>query len=110
MNAADALELASAAGVELALEGGKLKARGAADVVQAWVPALRQHKNELLALLENSRVTTELLMAAMRACDHHGDGPQAREEMRRQLLETPPHLRGDLLAHFKREYPTPTAD
>jgi hypothetical protein len=51
------------------------------------------------------RVMKKLLEAAMRACDHHGDGAEAREEMKRQCLETPPHLRADLLAHFQREYP-----
>ena len=47
----------------------------------------------------------KLLAAAMRACDHWGDGPEAREQMRRECLETPPHLRADLLEHFRREYP-----
>lgn len=48
---------------------------------------------------------TELLDAAMRACDAWNDSTQAREEMRRDCLETPPHLRADLLNHFERAYP-----
>ena len=47
----------------------------------------------------------ELLDAAMRACDAWNDTTQAREEMRRDCLETPPHLQGDLLQHLKRSYP-----
>lgn len=46
----------------------------------------------------------ELIDAAMRACDHWQDGPQAREEMRRECMETPEHLRADLLTHFCAAY------
>lgn len=41
----------------------------------------------------------------MRACDHFGDGPTAREQMRRDCLATPPEMRQGLLDHFNREYP-----
>jgi len=41
----------------------------------------------------------------MRACDAHGDGPEAREQMRLDCLETPPQLRADLLQHFRDVYP-----
>lgn len=56
-------------------------------------------------IFENCITADELIEAAMRACDHHGDSPQAREEMKQQCLDTPVHLRADLLAHFTREYP-----
>ena len=36
----------------------------------------------------------------MCACDVYGDSDQAREDMRADVLATPPHLRADLLAHF----------
>lgn len=49
---------------------------------------------------------TELLDAAMRACDAWNDTAEDREEMRRDCLETPPHLRAELLAHFERAYPS----
>ncbi|WP_332747550.1 hypothetical protein [Hydrogenophaga sp.] len=53
----------------------------------------------------NSRVEFQLLLkAAMRACAHHGDGPEARAEMSRECLATPKHLRADLLAHFDQSY------
>lgn len=45
-----------------------------------------------------------LLKAAMHACDHHGDGPEARAEMSRACLATPKHLRADLLEHFLMTY------
>lgn len=50
---------------------------------------------------------SELLTAAMRCCDSHGDGSDAREEMRRQCMEMPPSLRGDLLLFLRRAYPEP---
>jgi len=50
------------------------------------------------------RLLDSLLIAAMRACDHHGDGIQAREQMKRDCLATPLHLRADLFEHFKQTY------
>lgn len=48
--------------------------------------------------------TCELMEAAMRACDHWGDGPQARQVMREQCAETPPQFRAELIDHFERTY------
>lgn len=44
----------------------------------------------------------------MRACDFHDDGLQAREQMRRDCLATPPHLQAELIEHFQRTYRAPT--
>lgn len=66
---------------------------------------VRKHKAELIRLvLESERLTHQLLQAAMHACDHWGDTPQAREQMRQDCLNTPPNQRADLLAHFKSTY------
>lgn len=66
---------------------------------------VKAHRQDLIALLSQSRqITEELLVAAMRACDHWGDSPEAREQMRIDCLKTPAHLRVDLLAHFKANY------
>lgn len=63
--------------------------------------AVLTHKPDLIAyLLESSRITVQLLEAAMRRCDQFNDGEKARQDMREQVLETPPHLRQDLLGHF----------
>lgn len=56
------------------------------------------------ALFENRILAAELIQAAMRACDHHSDSEAAREQMRRECLETPPHLRQDLLDHLRSTY------
>jgi len=59
------------------------------------------HKPELIDYLRAAHDTTNaLLVVAMRVCDRHGDGYAARQEMRDQCLELPPHLQADLLAHF----------
>ncbi len=54
--------------------------------------------------LEAQRFTESLLAAAMRCCDHHGDGEAAREEMRLDCLNTPAHLQADLLDHLTKSY------
>lgn len=53
---------------------------------------------------------TELLEAAMRVCDAWNDSEAAREQMRQDLLQTPPHLRADLLEHFKKTRNAPLRD
>jgi len=50
-------------------------------------------------------VLSELLQSAMRACDAWQDRPEAREQMRCECLDTPPHLRADLRDHFSQAYP-----
>ncbi len=55
--------------------------------------------------LEAQRFTESLLAAAMRCCDHHKDSDAAREQMRLDCLNTPLHLRADLLDHFQQTYP-----
>jgi hypothetical protein len=64
--------------------------------------AVLAHKAELIAyLIESSRLTARLMVAAMRRCDDFNDSEQARQAMRQDVLGTPPHLRQDLLDHFK---------
>lgn len=41
-----------------------------------------------------------LLEAAMRRCDERPDSDKARQDMREEILGTPPHLRLDLLDYF----------
>lgn len=70
---------------------------------------LKANKSEIVQLLRESEkvsndLMNDLIRAAMRACDHHGDGPASRDQMRRECRETPEHLRADLLAHFTRTY------
>lgn len=47
----------------------------------------------------------ELLRAAQRACDYWNDGPSAREAMRLDCVNTPEHLRADLIRQFELAYP-----
>lgn len=69
------------------------------------------HKPELIRLvLEADQLTRQLLQAAMHACRHWGDNQAAREQMRQDCLNTPPHLRSDLLAHLRTTYQGRTGD
>lgn len=73
----------------------------AGKLSQTQRAAVLAHKTDLIAyLLESSRVTAQLLGAAMRRCDQFNDSDKARQDMREQILETPAHLRQDLLEHF----------
>lgn len=70
---------------------------------------LRANKAAIVELLISERrnaeaETAELIAAAMRACDHCGDGHEARAEMERDIRATPAHLRADLLEHFQKNY------
>ena len=77
----------------------------AGKLTQAQRAAVLGHKPALIAcILESARITTELLDAAMHAAAHWKEDP---EEWRRQCMEVPPHLRGDLLEHLQRHYPKP---
>lgn len=103
MNAADLIREAVETGATIRLDGGAVMVGRASPQLLA---RLREHKPELVAFLHAARETTDkLLTAAMRACDHWQDGPAAREQMRRECLDTPLHLRAGLLAHFDRAHP-----
>ena len=79
----------------------------AGKLTEAQRAAVLGHKPALIAcILESARVTAQLLEAAMRRCDQFNDGDKARQDMREQVLETPPHLRQDLLDHFMGRPPT----
>lgn len=58
----------------------------------------------VVALFKNTALSRELMDAAMSACEAHGDGDEAREQMRRDVMGTPPEQHADLLAHFQQTY------
>ena len=63
--------------------------------------AILANKTELIDyLIETSRITTRLLAAAMRRCDHFKDSDKARQDMREQVLEIPLHQRQEWLDDF----------
>lgn len=77
----------------------------AGRLTDAQRTAILGHKPELIACIqESARITSALLTATMRACDYWGDGPAAREQMRQDALNTPHHLRADLLQHLRDAY------
>ena len=52
------------------------------------------------AVFENSVLAADLIEAAMKVCDQHGDGEAARADMRQQCMELSPAMQADLLDHF----------
>ena len=102
MTAAALVRQATATGVTLRLVDGKVKAGGDRVALDAILGQLREHREEIAAFLADAHHTTsELIEAAMRVCDLHGDGEQARAEMRADCLATPAHLQVDLLEHLR---------
>lgn len=91
------------AGIHVRAEGEKLMVSPVSLLTSDERQLLQDHKPELLDFL-HSRTLDELLGAADRVCDMYGDSEQAREDMRADCLDTPLHLRADLLAHFKQTY------
>ena len=105
MTAATLIRQAEASGVTLRIVDGKVKASGDRIALAAMVDQLRDHKAEIVELLADAHQTTAALIeAAMRVSSQYGDGEAAREQMRRDCLVTPQHLRADLLAHFTATY------
>jgi hypothetical protein len=84
-------------GVNLVAPAGKLSDANR-QMVLSNKPALIDF------IREAHDTTTALIEAAMRACDRHNDSEAAREQMRADCLDTPLHLRSDLLDHFQKTY------
>lgn len=78
----------------------------AGKLTEAQRAAVLGHKPALIeCILESARVTQQLLEAAMRRCEQFNDSEKAQQDMRHQVLETPLHLRQDLLEHFQGKQP-----
>jgi hypothetical protein len=102
--AAQLLRKAHAVGVQVRLTPEGLKAFGEQAAIAPLVAELRAHKPELMAFIADAHQTTAtLLELAMKVCDAWGDDEQAREAMKRDCLDTPLHLRQDLIEHFQNQ-------
>ena len=80
--------------------------------VYAAVPSVPAVPAEKIANANETAKTTgervelvRLMEAAMRACDFWGDGEEARQAMRQDVLHYPPTMRGELLDYFNSHYP-----
>lgn len=106
MRAAEILNVLWAQGFTVTLsDNGGLKVSPSSTLHDTQRGLVRAHRSEIIGLLTSAHETTELLLAAaMCCCDHHGDDDAARADMRQQCLDTPPHLRSDLLDHFNQTY------
>ena len=81
------------------------------------VGKLSQHQRALILankpaivdfLQSVDKTTTNLIEAAMRVCDFHGDNSSKREAMRLECLSVPAHLKADLFEHLQAAYPKPS--
>ena len=96
--------LASGIALSLSADGSNI-AVPACTLTPTQRALVLAHKPELVAFLLDTRKTTQqLLAAAMRCCDHHGDSHSLRSNMRTDCPATPPHLQADLLDHFQKTY------
>ena len=94
------------AGIEVRLKDATHLAVPAGSLTPEQRALLLSHRDELIAYLIDARNTTAALInAAMQTCDVHGDSESARQQMRRDVEATPPHLRADLLDHLTSQYP-----
>lgn len=105
MTALAIFEELQACGIDLAVEpNGRLTAP-ANTLTPEQRARVKAHRDELIHLiLEAQRTTDDLMLAAMRCCDAFHDSPAAREQMRQDILNTPPELQQDLLDYFKAHY------
>jgi len=96
-----------AVGVRLELASdGRLFAKPSDRLTDELRGLCREHKAELIDFLHQAEATAHAVIdAAMHACDTWQDNEQDRDQMRRDCLETPPHLRADLLEHLQKSYP-----
>ena len=116
MSVGDVLKEISRVGLTLRLTTlGGINAKPVDRLTPALRDLLKEHKADLAVVLsqqaymrhkEPKVVSTEdeldsqLLEAAMRACDFWGDSQAARAEMIADVKATPHPLRQDLLEHF----------
>lgn len=97
------------AGLTVRVEDGHLALKPADRLTPELRALLVVHKPELiLFLIEAEHTAAELVSVSMRACVHYQDGPEAIEQMRQDMVGTPPHLRACLLDHFTTQYPPAT--
>lgn len=106
MTPAEVCRLVFDAGLSIHADGAELVLKPAAKLTPELRARLVEHKPELLDFIRQAdTLTTELLARAMSVCERHGDGTQARADMRADIESTPAHLRADLLEHFRRSSP-----
>ncbi|QHE86520.1 hypothetical protein [Hydrogenophaga sp. BPS33] len=106
MTSAELCQAIYAAGMTVRADGDALVVKPAERLTPELRATVLAHKPELLDFLLEAHATTEaLLETAARACDHWGDSPAARQQMRQEIEDTPAHLRADLLDHLRSAYP-----
>lgn len=119
MTAEAVLERAQSAGLHLHLDGGQLRLSGDKSALAGLLPELRQHRTELVQLLQSQSIDqmppdpgmARLLALAMALCDRTGASEKERQDWRADIEQAAPEHRGHLLAlvHSLMPAPPPTA-
>lgn len=99
MTPTELLQEIHAAGIQLAVtESGNIKVRGIADEVQKWTPAIKQHKQELVELLNAWR---RLYAAILACCAVRGDSDSNRIALLADCLREEPSDWGWWATYFE---------
>lgn len=107
MTAAAVMQHLTACGLTIQADGDRLIVSPRERLTDPHRALIRAHRMELVAFIAQAHATTATLIElAMRVCDEYGDDEQAREAMRRDCLDTPLHLRQDLIEHFQSQAAT----
>lgn len=105
MEAIEILRRLFAVGVRLELRGDRLRAWPATSLDDQLRALIRSNKPALVVYLaEAHKTSAELIEVALRACDFYDDSPEARDQMQRECINTPPHLLADLRDYFNQTY------
>lgn len=102
MSPATMMQRLTASGLTIRADGERLIVSPRERLTEPDRAMIREHRAELVAFIHHAHQTTAtLLELAMKVCDAWGDDEQAREAMKRDCLDTPLHLRQDLIEHFQ---------
>lgn len=93
-------------GITLKLcDDGVLRAWPAAQLLDEHRTLIRSNREALHDFIVDAHAkTSEIVEAAMAACEEWGDSESAREQMRQDILSTPAQDKADLLEYFMK-YP-----
>lgn len=107
MDAKTILKRLAADGIVLSLcDDGVLRAWPAGHLQDEHRAMIRSNRDALHDFIVDAHaLTSEIVEAAMTACEEWGDSEAAREQMRQDILSTPAQDKADLLDYFKR-YPS----
>ena len=95
------IRIHAATAIATAMQPGRKESATRADSGEKLRVAFASTRNTQQGALTAHRMAKELIAAAMKVSDLYGDDKAAREEMRRDVQATEPHLMPDLLDYLQ---------